>query len=963
MHSGLGSKISPIFISDDEEDIQVLSPQPNSSLTLQYTAPVTRSQRRAHKISKQQAPPDTSSKKRKRKLEQSVGPSHHAPLGAAGPTLNRTKRLKRDRPPPMYLETDSQPFELDYDSYLATPMRSDHRGNDAPEDDMPALPAYFFPSAYDLPDDGDVDSPLLSSSEWVNSMARAAEPSQEMAYPSWQQPPPYNSPPPQGFPLEESEPLPEPLPSTSTSTLSNVSNSIQQPPPSPAKKIIGMPIEKDTDKRRGAFKNPPSTTFEGHGVTFPHVPATAQTLIMEQLPKTCRTPAFIRSWCEKACGSLPVFLAIDPSTAKALVELPSTALAKKAWGSPKLGQELSGLNSVALKGRPREDLIRVWWYQPSSPTLTFDRKELEEGEIEDEPAAQEVTPKETKKERKARLAKQVKEEKAKKREKAIAAAAALQKEKSAKAQAEAGAAMTSSSASGIPIPNPFSGDFFDASLPFMLPSAMSMHMPYNPNPIPPPISNYWSSLMPPFLPPMPTSLPPPLPPPPESQAHWDSWNTPSHGDGQADFDYPIDDDGMEIEDVDMELSSPVATTYSFPSLPHENSSTVAPSSSTPVIQDSVPDPLASRTSSHSSESHRGLPTPTPTPPNEPSRSSSVSSTSLVPSVAAPSIPTAPSEPRAMKNAPREPSFTKRSLLARQKELEERILRTKLELGRKNQQSSKPVSTSSQTPTVSPPPAAPVVDEVPVVDPSKRDLEQNLRQLVLASQKRRKAAAADTSGTSTPAHAASTANSEPSAGAPTALTLKSNSPASAAQSTQPNPSVAKASLDDMALSFLNETIQTLKPVSDPSPSLPVPVPVPITTGTPATTPATLQAPKAIPASTTLAQAPVKPLSNQSSLAVKRLQLEQNIAETKRLMDKLSKATTKQERDILFARIREISRNSQDDKSSAPPTPAPAAPAPVAYPAFLTAHIKSPWPDSIVGGGILILSDDEDEEDDA
>jgi len=776
MPLGAGSRSSPIFISDDEDDsyspdIEILSP-PTRSKTLHTQGRLAKPKKApTHQVTKQQPTPESecrlslgnlsqrltlsisfkaSSKKRKRKREQSNAPGHRqAHNGGPGPSSHKNKRAKQDRPKN---NLRYEPSDVPYsgDPYMASlPPRP---FTYATED----IPYYSFPSTNDHDDYNDDDSPLLSSSEWVNSMVRAAKPPiEDFAY---------TSPPPRGYVSEHTpDPMPvEPGPSASTSAVTlEASTSLSSETPSPKKpppsNVIGMPIERDPDGKRGSFKITQSTIFEAQpSVTFPHVPHPPKTLIMEQLPKTHRTFSFVQSWCEKACGSSPSFYAIEASAAKALVELPSVALAKKAWGSPKLGKGLSGLNSVQLKGKPREDLIRVWWYQPPSSELVFVRKELEEGEIEDEAAVDDVTPRETKKERKARLAKAQKEEKAKKREKARAAAEALQKEK---AQAQAQTQMitpSSSSTSTYSLPSLYP-DSYDPNMPIMMPPMyMPLQYPPNPPPPPPPLQPTW------FVPPMPSSLPPPLPPPlPESHSHWHSPPGDPYFDvGMGDYDDPIsvDDDTMDIDDLDMDLSSPVGTTRSIISQPPDPSDPVDLTEDSPLLP---PKPFARVNVITPSEPYRVLPTPTPTPPNEPmSMTSDVGKFSATypsaPTLSSSSAITAPSEPRAMKNAPREPSFAKRSLLARQKELEERILKSKLELERKQAVTSviRPASAQSQSepqPELVPDPIASVpssssVSDVPdaqAVDdsPSKKEMEENLRQLVLASQKRRKAAAA------------------------------------------------------------------------------------------------------------------------------------------------------------------------------------------------------------------------------
>lgn len=153
-------------------------------------------------------------------------------------------------------------------------------------------------------------------------------------------------------------------------------------PPKPAAppQPIGMKAEADPGQIHGRFNVPPSPVVwcksarsqqEGQ-----HLLDASCALVLEQLPKTHRTIAFVRSWASKASGSEPAYISIDTSKAKALVEFLNITLAQTAWGSPRLGGEMVSLKSTQLKGRPREDLIRAWWYRPDTPDI-----ELEEGEI------------------------------------------------------------------------------------------------------------------------------------------------------------------------------------------------------------------------------------------------------------------------------------------------------------------------------------------------------------------------------------------------------------------------------------------------------------------------------------------------------------------------------------------------------------------------------------------------------
>ena len=101
---------------------------------------------------------------------------------------------------------------------------------------------------------------------------------------------------------------------------------------------------------------------------------------------------------------------------------------------PQLGAANMGLSLHQLKGKPREDQIKVWWYRVDGVGAGAGVGEIEEGEIEDDVMTgetkevvveqqheQQEQPKtETKKEKKARLAKEREEKKrVKKRKQAL----------------------------------------------------------------------------------------------------------------------------------------------------------------------------------------------------------------------------------------------------------------------------------------------------------------------------------------------------------------------------------------------------------------------------------------------------------------------------------------------------------------------------------------------------------------
>ena len=183
---------------------------------------------------------------------------------------------------------------------------------------------------------------------------------------------------------------------------------------------IGMNPEQDANSKHGTFQITESTKEAGAGMRkrkSPYLPNPARTLVMEQLPKTHRTIGFVDGWCRSACGVPPLHVFVDSASAKALIEFATSELARKAWSSPRLGQDLLKLKSHQLRGKAREDLVKVWWYRVDGVGAGGGVGEIEEGEIEEDsvgekelrpppPPAPEAPRKETKKERKLRLAKQ-----------------------------------------------------------------------------------------------------------------------------------------------------------------------------------------------------------------------------------------------------------------------------------------------------------------------------------------------------------------------------------------------------------------------------------------------------------------------------------------------------------------------------------------------------------------------------
>ncbi|KAF7325979.1 Fecal droplet protein [Mycena kentingensis (nom. inval.)] len=658
-------------------------------------------------------------------------------------------------------------------------------------------------------------------------------------------------PPPQTPVLPASLPPPPPL---ATAPVNPASTSTSTTAPVPAKKpvspTIGMNPDSDSNSKHGIFNYSPLTitsVAQNGAHAKPHVPNPARTLVMEQLPKTHRTKDFVKSWCKGACGSNPVYWAVDPQSAKALVEFTTAELARKAWGSPKLSPP-----GHPIKGKPRADLIRVWWYRVEGVGAGAGVGELEEGEVEGDEDEREASlppsetsnqavKKETKKEKKARLARE-----------------RLQRLGNAKMQPN------------VPIippsPYPSTTSLYSASM-------QDDIAPYSPQNWP---MGGWNE-------PSTSSFahwqPPALPAPPPRELHVPSYDL--HIAALVDAIQPAKADNTDVVDADMELDTPASDTVPF-LLPDMDDVATGTGASSPVI------------TQLSSSGSRGSMTP-------------------------------PMEPRAMKNVPKGPSYVKRSLLARQKELEERIAKGKMELERRK----------GATPDVSPAPA-PTVDAPPLtlVPPPVEDaasMENNLRQLVLKSQRNRlKQQQQQSLPLQAPPVASPpspTAVSPPPPPPPPSASILSSAGSSQPPSPTTSVAVSAFSLDDLAVSFITETIQNYVPA--PKPTL------------------------------------------KEELAAKQRRLEEHIAETKALMAQLAAAKTKPERDRIMAIIREKSRQME---SNLTPTPTPTAtPFMIPPPSSKTTSAVKPvvplapvvrlrWPESRNDVCVLVISDDEDEDED-
>jgi hypothetical protein len=261
----------------------------------------------------------------------------------------------------------------------------------------------------------------------------------------------------------------------------------------------------------------------------------------------------------------------------------------------------------------------------------------------------------------------------------------------------------------------------------------------------------------------------------------------------------------------------------------------------------------------------------------------------------------------MKNAPTEPSFTKRALLARQKELEERIAKSKLELAETRAAAGSTTKIATPASSVLPDNPIPVKPSMDLGE--KQAMEDRLRKLVLKSQRDRgKPGAtifpADNNNGSSPSATTTPASSDVPSISPSISTSSFSS--SLSSSSVPSPVVPSSdlspsqlttmslsahnfSLEDLAVSFITQTIETIKSKPAPIPTRP---PSAISTHPPNK-----------PVSTTTQS---NNTNTKLELAAKQKRLEQHIMESKKLMTKLAQAQSKEEKDDILKAMREMTR---------------------------------------------------------
>ena len=223
----------------------------------------------------------------------------------------------------------------------------------------------------------------------------------------------------------------------------------------------------------------------------------------------------------------------------------------------------------------------------------------------------------------------------------------------------------------------------------------------------------------------------------------------------------------------------------------------------------------------------------------------------------------PSEPRGFRSPPVGPSFTKRSLLARQKELEDRINQSKLALEKMHKPPSStsiPSALVSFSPTPTP--------HTEGVSDDKLSMEQNLRRLVLESKKDRAKPPNTSADSDNPPPKPLTSNDNIST-PPYSTVSTSAAFVPITLRLSDDPSDFYSSLDQLAVSFITESIETAK--QQPTNKV-----------------------------------AVAPSSSREELALKHQRLERYITESKMLMAELSKASTREEREAILSAMRECSR---------------------------------------------------------
>ncbi|KIK96641.1 hypothetical protein PAXRUDRAFT_292952 [Paxillus rubicundulus Ve08.2h10] len=117
--------------------------------------------------------------------------------------------------------------------------------------------------------------------------------------------------------------------------------------------------------------------------SLPKQPSPACTLVLDSIPQRYRTLPWVTNWASIAGQVTPMQVDVDTNKGKALIEFPDAVAARKAFISKQ------------LRGKGRQ-AIRAWWYRVSGVGLKSSGIELEEGEIEDASTLKPMTRKQRK---------------------------------------------------------------------------------------------------------------------------------------------------------------------------------------------------------------------------------------------------------------------------------------------------------------------------------------------------------------------------------------------------------------------------------------------------------------------------------------------------------------------------------------------------------------------------------------
>jgi len=845
--------------------------------------------------------------------------------------------------------------------------------NDAPR--SPSPPS--FPTSFPM-----------SGSDWVSSMAMAADSTaaeQADDVSNWSSVstpvpmPPQYSPPPMPPPLPPPMVLPPihvPNPNLPLKPKQAEYHSLPaKPAPAPVIQPIGMDPDPDPNSKHGLFDLANASKDGSKKRVASYIPNPSRTLVMEQLPKTHRNVDFARNWARARCGVNPIHVFAHAPSGKALVEFPNAELARKAWESPKLGRALTSLKPPQLKGKSREDQIKVWWYRVNGVGAGSGVGEIEEGEIEEDVATEkgpELPVVETKKQKKARLAREREENKSRKESKLRAAqqlSAALNQDAVESPLNNVDELQTAVSltreqikpSASLPGPSgavqsPLAMEPRPVLKPLQILQRVHLYShPTHPSHHELPLSTrnhhihqqltsskttYGSSI------------------PSGHRGGHDDNESIASSDGRPSMS-PISasktvvaltvgqgDDLDDYEEMDMDIDnvpSPLVQACPRPLSPRIEPATLQPSSSTPqTMHHSLPPrpvPHAATKQSRQLQTQNRAASPTITPQvvtsvyqneaqpslchaggpaNQGSRSPESSTSTFIDPLSP--VPRPDAGPA---NTTSETNPAKLILMARQMELEASIAKSKHELA-----AAEAVMKKVHTGVA---PSQPSMLIKPSMDlGGKQAMEDRLRKLVLESKNKRAAASNASLLTHKPAKPAKPTISMPSSQGQNFEASNSEAPLppvsepAAARSSTVSISTSSHSfsLEDLAVSFISQTIETMKaqpqyisvPIAGAAASAysiragstttsasatpPPPTPNTPVSGLPPTT--TSAAVKA-----TLHQA-TRAGGVKAEWAAKQQRLEDHIAETKGLMDRLTKARSKEEKDLILKIMREKSR---------------------------------------------------------